>query len=178
MISTVLGFGASLFAPKLLSQFRDQKIQIIHAMPGRLRMQCDKWKDAIVAQCLEKEIVNETLVLTCKASSVTGSLLIEFIVPHISEQELDELMKRIVTVTSEAVLHTEAKMMKTMQQTLQVVDRGIKRQTNGFADFDSLFVLFLLGKGIHSFKRAPAFAASLLYWSYTIIKNKEGTDAQ
>ncbi|PEB49120.1 hypothetical protein COO03_23850 [Bacillus sp. AFS098217] len=49
-----------------------------------------------------------------------------------------------------------------------MVDVGIKRQTNGFADFDSLFVLFLLGKGIHGFNSAPTFSASLLYWAYSI----------
>ena len=56
------------------------------------------------------------------------------------------------------------------------MDRGIKKQTNGFADFDSLFALFLLGKGIHAFSNAPAFSSSLFYWAYTIIKGKGSDD--
>lgn len=173
MISTFVGLGASLLAPKLLSQLRDQKIKILHAMPGRLRIQCDKWKSELVASHLQKKISSLPLVATCKASGVTGSILIEFIVPTITEQEFDELMQFIVQEASDAILDTDAKMMRTMQQSITMIDRGIKRQTNGFADFDSLFVLFLLGKGIHSFSTAPAFASNLLYWAYTIIKGKD-----
>jgi len=146
-------------------------------MPGRLRLQCDKWKYKIVAEHLEKELVKNPLILTCKASEVTGSLLIEFVVPSITQQELDELMKTIVTIASESLLHTDAKIMTTMQSTLQLVDRGLKRQTSGLADFDSLFVLFLLGKGLQSFATAPAFSANLLYWAYTIVKNKNIGDS-
>ncbi len=84
-------------------------------------------------------------------------------------------MQFIVQTASDALLHTDATLMRGMQKTLGIVDKGIKKQTNGFADFDSLFVLFLLGKGIHAFSNAPAFSASLLYWAYTIIKGK-GSD--
>ena len=92
--------------------------------------------------------------------------------PHISQQELDELMQFIVQTASDAILHTDAKLMRGIQKTLGTVDKGIKRQTNGLADFDSLFVLFLLVKGVHSFSHSPAFSSSLWYWAYTIIKGK------
>ncbi len=173
MISTIVGLGASLLAPNLLSQLRDQKIKVLHAMPGRLRIQCDKWKDEIVAAHLQKEICNHPLVSTCRTSGITGSILIEFLMPYISQQELDELMKFIVKEASDAIILTDSKMMRTMQQSLGMVDRGIKRQTNGLVDFDSLFVLLLLGKGIQSFRTTPAFASSMLYWAYTIIKGKD-----
>lgn len=155
-----------------MSQFRDQKIKILHAMPGRLRIQCDNWKNEIVANAINNNVINSPLIQSCQASSVTGSLTINFVVPHISQQELDELMEFIVQVASDALLSTDAKIMKGMQKTLETVDIGIKKQTNGFADFDSLFVLFLLGKGIHAFSNAPAFSASLFYWAYSIIKQK------
>ena len=45
MMSTLVGIGASIIAPKLMSQFRDQKVKVVHAMPGRLRLQCDSWKN-------------------------------------------------------------------------------------------------------------------------------------
>ncbi|MBT2736083.1 HMA2 domain-containing protein [Bacillus sp. ISL-7] len=172
MIPTIVGIGASLIAPKIMSQFRDQKIKILHAMPGRIRLQCDTWKHPIVAEALSKHVQNHPLILTSKASAITGSLIIQFVVPHISQDELDEVMTNIVQIASDAILHKSAVMISGMKNTLDFVDKGIKKQTNGFADFDSLFVLFLLGKGIQSFGIAPAFSASLLYWSYTIIKNK------
>ncbi|MFJ7932182.1 HMA2 domain-containing protein [Peribacillus sp. NPDC096448] len=172
MVPTLVGIGASLIAPKIMSQFRDQKVKVIHAMPGRLRLQCDSWKHTIVAEALGKQVQSHPLILTSKASEITGSLVIEFIVPHISQDELDEIMTNIVQIASNAILHKDAMLMNGMKNTLQFIDKGIKKQTNGFADFDSLFILFLLGKGIQSFGNAPAFSASLLYWSYSIMKNK------
>ncbi|MRX73807.1 hypothetical protein GJU40_16820 [Bacillus lacus] len=173
MISTLIGMGGSLLAPKILSQLRDQKINILHAMPGRLRIQCDNWKSEEVASHLQHKINHLPIVATCKASSITGSILIEFILPYMSEQELDELMKFIVQEASEAILEIDAKITRTMQKSLTIIDKGIKRQSSGLADLDSLLVLFLLGKGIHSFHTAPAFSGSLLYWAYTIIRGKE-----
>lgn len=167
-----MGIGLSLVTPKIMSQFRDQKIKVVHAMPGRLRLQCDSWKDDTVADALSNHVENYPLILSAKASPITGSLTMEFIVPHISQQELDELIQFIVQTASDAILHTDAKLMRGFQNTLGTVDKGIKRQTNGLVDFDSLFVLFLLVKGVHSFGHSLAFSSSLLYWAYTIIKGK------
>ena len=175
MMSTIVGIGASIITPKLMSQFRDQKVKVIHAMPGRLRLQCDSWKNDIVAKALSNHIEKHPLILASKASPITGSLTLEFVVPHISQQDLDELMQFIVQTASDALLYTDATLMRGMHNTLGFVDRGIKKQTNGFADFDSLFVLFLLGKGIHMFNSTPAVSSSLFYWAYTIIKGK-GSD--
>ena len=175
MMSTFVGIGASIITPKLMSQFRDQKVKVVHAMPGRLRLQCDSWKNDIVAKALSTHIEKHPLLLASKASPITGSLTLEFVAPHISQQELDELMQFIVQTASDALLYTDATLMKGMQNTLGFIDQGIKKQTNGFADFDSLFALFLLGKGIHAFSNTPAFSSSLLYWAYTIIKGK-GSD--
>ena len=169
LISTLMGIGMSLVTPKIMSQFQDQKIKVVHAMPGRLRIQCDSWKEDTVAKALSENVEKFPLVLSSKASPITGSLTIEFIMP---QQELDELMKFIVQTASDAILDNDAKLMRGIQKTLGTVDKGIKRQTNGLADFDSLFVLFLLVKGVHSFSHAPAFSSSLLYWAYSIIKGK------
>jgi hypothetical protein len=171
-MSTIVGLGASLMAPKVMSQFRDQKVKVVHAMPGRLRLQCDIWKNEIVANALSNKVVKSPLILSSQASPITGSLTLNFVVPHISQQELDELMQFIVQIASDALLYTDATLMRGMQKTIGIVDKGIKRQTNGLADFDSMFVLFLLGKGIHAFSNTPAFSASLFYWAYNIIKQK------
>ena len=175
MMSTIMGIGVSLITPKVMSQVRDQKVKVVHAIPGRLRLQCDSWKNDIVANALSNYIEKHPLILNSEASPITGSLTLKFVVPHISQQELDELMQLIVQTASDALLYTDATLMRGMQNTLGFIDIGIKKQTNGFADFDSLFALFLLGKGIHTFSNAPEFSSSLFYWAYTIIKGK-GSD--
>lgn len=68
--------------------------------------------------------------------------MLQFVVPHINQEELDELMSYIVQIASNAILNKDATLMNGMTNTLRFVDKGIKKQTNGFADFDSLFVLF------------------------------------
>ncbi|PGC84351.1 HMA2 domain-containing protein [Bacillus toyonensis] len=175
MISTMIGIGMSLFTPKIMAQFRDQKIKVMHAMPGRLRIQCDSWKNPVIASILNEKIEKHPLILTAKVSSITGSCTVEFIVPHISQQELDDTLHFIVQIASDAMLYTDATLMRGMKKTIKMVDVGIKRQTSGFADFDSLFVVFLLGKAIHSFSSTPTFSASLFYWAYSILKRK-GSD--
>jgi hypothetical protein len=172
VIPTLVGLGASFLAPKIMGQFQDQKVKVVHALPGRLRLQCDSWKHKVVADMLNAQVKQHPLILTAKASEITGSLLLQFVVSHISQEELDEIITTIVNIASEAILQKESQLMNGMKNTLGFVDRGIKKQTKGLADFDSLFVLFLLGKGVQSFSSAPAFSASLLYWSYSIIKRK------
>ena len=68
-MSTLMGIGASLITPKLMSQFRDQKVKVVHAMPGRLRLQCDSWKNDIVANALSKNVEKYPLILSSEASS-------------------------------------------------------------------------------------------------------------
>lgn len=159
-----------------MSQFRDQKIKVLHAMPGRLRIQCDSWKHRVIAHALTEEVNKHPLILTSSASDITGSLLLHFVVPHINQEELDEIMDYIVQIASNAILEKDAVLMNGMTNTVDFIDKGIKKQTNGLVDFDSLFILFLLGKGIQTFGNAPAFSASLFYWSYSIIKNKGDTN--
>ena len=77
LISTLMGIGTSLVTPKVMSQFRDQKVKVVHAMPGRLRIQCDSWKDDIVANALSKNGEKFPLVLSSEASPITGSLTID-----------------------------------------------------------------------------------------------------
>lgn len=170
-----MGIGASLLAPKIMSQFRDQNVKVMHAMPGRLRIQCDNWKNPIVASILSKKVEHHPLILTANASHITGSVTLEFNVPHISQQELDNILHSIVQIASDAMLCIDATLMRGMKKTMDTLDVGIKKQTNGFVDFDSLFVMFLLGKALHGFSSAPTFSASLFYWAYSIVKGK-GSD--
>lgn len=176
MISSLIGLGASLVIPKIMMQLREQKIRVVHAMPGRLRLQCDSWKNEVVANSLNQNIVKHPLVLNVTASPVTGSLIIEFVIPHISHQELDELIQFIVQTASDAVLHLDAKLMNGMQKTLNAVDHGIKKQTNGIIDFDSLIVSLLVIKGAGALEISRFFHKSILLGLYDHKRKKKGID--
>ncbi|MBY0123765.1 HMA2 domain-containing protein [Bacillus sp. S/N-304-OC-R1] len=174
MISSLVGLGASLLAPKIFSYINDQKVEVVHAMPGRVRLKCDQWKNEIVAKHLETTFEQLEIVKHVSASPITGSLLIEFVVPALSPQEFDELLKLAVNTSVNAFPYVDAQLMKTMKNTVSTVDGLIKKRTSGKADVDSLLSLFLLIFGISGFSANPAFSSSLLYWSYTIITKEKG----
>ncbi|EKN69071.1 hypothetical protein BABA_11596 [Neobacillus bataviensis LMG 21833] len=174
MISSLVGLGASLLAPKLLSSINDQKIEVVHAMPGRVRLKCDRWKDEMVAHHLEQTFNQLTIVKSASGSPITGSLLIEFNVPALSPEQFDELLKLAVDTSVNAYPYVEAQLMKTMKKTVSSVDGLIKKRSSGKADVDSLLSLFLLISGVTRFSANPAFSSSLLYWAYTIMTKEKG----
>jgi hypothetical protein len=172
MISSLIGLGASIFAPKLLSQLKDQKIQILHAMPGRIRLQCDQWKNQEIATSLENSFKKIPIVKHVTSSPLTGSLLLQFNVQHIEPNDFDQLMQHAVNVSVSTYPYIESKLMKTMRGTVSSFDGLIKKRTSGKVDIDSLLLLLMLGKGVSGFKSNPAFSSSLLFWAYSLIKNE------
>lgn len=176
MFSSLFGLGVSMLAPKVFSFLGDQKIKVVHAMTGRIRLQCDQWKDKVVAGGLEKALANDALVKTVKASKVSGSLLIEFNVSHLTQEQFDKILLQAVEAAVSSYPHMESQIMDKMRQTVQLVDGQIKKRTSAIADLDSLLVLLMLGKGVTGFSKNSAFSSSLLFWAYNIITNRKEID--
>lgn len=176
MFSSLFGLGASLIVPKILSYFGDHKIQVIHAMPGRVRIQCDRWKDKVVAVNIEKALANDAIVTKAVASPISGSLLLEFNVPHLTQEQFDKILLQAVESAVAAYPQLESQIMDKMRQTVQTVDGQIKKRTSAIADLDSILVLLMLGKGVSGFSKNPAFSSSLLFWAYNIITNRKDID--
>lgn len=174
MIKTLIGLGASLAAPTIMKQLKDQKVQVLHAMPGRVRLQSDRWKEPFIAMELEKQFSTIPIVRNVKASSVTGSLLLEFTMNHLTSQQFDELVQIAVNTSIQTYPYIDSSMKKTLKKGMNSFDHLIKTQTGGRADFESLLTLWLLIKGTTGFTSNPAFASSLLYWAYTLMKKEGG----
>ncbi|QHE51553.1 HMA2 domain-containing protein [Pontibacillus sp. HMF3514] len=172
MISSLLGISTSIIAPKLLSNLKDQKIHILHVMPGRIRLQCDQWKNKLVAQSLESSYKQIPVIKDVKCSPYTGSLLLEFNVQHLDPDHFHQLLQHAVNVSQELYPSMESELMKKMRGTVNSFDGLIKKRTSGKVDVDSLLLLIMLGKGVTGFNRNPAFSSSLLFWAYTLIKNE------
>ncbi|MFC0524478.1 HMA2 domain-containing protein [Pontibacillus salicampi] len=174
MIQSILGIGASLAAPSIMKRLKDQKVQVLHAMPGRVRLQCNHWKNHTIAEELEEQFSYFPIVQSVRASGITGSLLLEFTTPYLTSEQFDEIVQAAVNISTDAYRYTEAAMKASMRNGLSSVDHLVKKQTGGKADIDSLLTLFLLMKGTTGFAANPAFASSLLFWAYTLMTKESG----
>lgn len=168
---TLLGLGAYIIAPKLLGKLREQKIQVIHATPGRLRLQNERWKNEQAALYIEKALVAHPLIQACRVSPITGSLVLEFSTLYLQQEELDAIFQLVTDVTVESFAVTNDKLMNSVRGTFERVNGNVKKTTNGYASVDSLLLVYFVFQGIRSFPANPAFASSLFYWAYTVLKN-------
>lgn len=171
MWSTLLGLGAYMIAPKIIGKMREQKIQVVHAIPGRLRLQNVRWKDKQSALYMENVLKQHPLIGSCRVSPISGSMLLEFTTPYLQQSELDEILQLVTDVTVESFSVINDKLMNTMKGTFDRINGNVKKTTNGYASVDSLLIVYFLFQGLRSFPANPAFASSLFYWAYTMLKN-------
>ncbi|MCP3028732.1 HMA2 domain-containing protein [Halobacillus sp. A5] len=173
MMNSLIGLGASFAIPGIMKRLKDQKVQVLHAMPGRVRLQSDHWKEEKIAEALELQMGQVSLVSRVKASGITGSLLLEFTTDHLTSEQFDALVQLAVDTSISTYPHIESKVKSSLRKSVDSFDDLIKKQTGGKTDAESLLILTLLFKGATGFGTNPAFASSLLYWAYTLIK-KDG----
>jgi hypothetical protein len=99
--------------------------------------------------------------------------VLEFTIPYLQQTELDELLQLVTDVTVESFAVTNDKLMNTMRGTFNRINENVKKTTNGYTSIDSLLIVYFMFQGIRSFPVNPAFASSLFYWAYTVLKNSE-----
>lgn len=174
MLKTMLGIGASLAAPKIISAIKDQKVHVVHATPGRVRLKCDRWKNEYTASNLTKVFNDVPTVKRAEASSITGTLLIEFYEQMITQEQFDEIVKGAVEISVASYPGIQSDLSQILSNLMQNLDTGLKKQTAGRVDTDSLLSVVLIVSGILKLPANPVYSSSLLYWAYTIIsKNKK-----
>lgn len=173
MHHSLYGIGATFLAPKVFSYFNDHKIEIVHAMPGRLRIRSDKWKNEIVTKNLQTSFYDLPLIKSANANPLSGSLLLTFNSEYISQQDFDHLMQYAVEVATFSHATMPAKAINVMEEAVLTADRQIKKKTAATMDVDSVLILFLLVKGLTNFSKNPTFSSTLLYWAYSILNNRK-----
>ena len=173
MWSSIIGISTYMVAPKLIGKLREQKIEIVHAMPGRLRLRNNSWKNYQVALFIELKMSEHPLVKSAKASPITGTLLIEFTDLYLQQTQIDEIFHIATNSTIEGFAKADDKAMAVLNNTFNNVNGNVKKLTNGYVSVDSIMIAYFLFRGIKSYSINPAFATSLFYWVYTILKNND-----
>lgn len=172
MMNTIVGFGATMVAPAILKRMTDQKVTVLHASPGRLRLQCDKWKNVPTSTNLEMAFQNSAIVQRSSASPITGSLLLEFRLPTLTQDQFDAIVQYAVEVSAATYQELPSSLDTVLKNSISTVDHTLKRQSAGSLDLDSILSVGLLLGGISRLPVNPAFGASMLYWAYSLITNK------
>lgn len=169
-MNALLGFGLTMLAPKIMSGLTDQKVQVVHASAGRVRLQCDKWKNEPTARNLTSVFSSVPIVRKVQASPITGSLLLEFHVPTVTEEQFDLLVKTAVETSVSTFRELPSSLDKVLENTVSTVDVTLKKQSGGHLDLDALLSLGLIIGGINTLPLNPAFGSSMLYWAYSLIR--------
>jgi hypothetical protein len=176
MITSWLGVAGSVVGSRLISSYSTQKVHVVHAMPGRIRLQCNLWKSKEVSDSLTSSLQSHPLVSQAHSSSVTGSLLLNFNVSHLTKEQLDQLIQEAVDASVRAYPQKKADLLKTLKSAVKKIDGSIKTKTFGKVDLNSILILFLLGKAFSIFKRNPTFATGLLLWAYGFLTREGEND--
>ena len=178
-MNSIVSMGAAIFAPKLMEKIQHQKVTVVHAIPGRVRLQCNRWKNEQTAENLVKVFRNFAVVKNVKASAITGSLVLEFYVKTLTQEQFDHIVKSAVETSVATYPELEADLMVILKNVIQTIDNTMKKQSGGKLDITSLLSVVLIINGILKLPMNPTFSSSLLYWAYTIItKTMNGSNSK
>ena len=168
-MNSIVSIGATIFAPKLMEKIQHQKVTVVHAIPGRVRLQCDRWKNKQTAENLMKVFQNFAVVKNVETSAITGSLMLEFHVKSLTQEQFDHIVKSAVETSVATYPELESDLMGILKNVIHTIDSTMKKQIGGKIDVTSLLSVVLIINGILKLPTNPTFSSSLLYWAYTII---------
>lgn len=174
MISWIYGSGISYLVSKLLNNQMKVNIQVVHVLPGRLRLQCHRWKDEKVVVILEQQLAKHKLIKHVKASGITGSLLIEFVQDYLSEVQLEQILAEATSATVSGFVQKEADLLKQMKRIVNRADQVLKVKSLGKADLRTLIICYLIVKGVIAFRNNSDEAGRQLLWAYRFINGEGG----
>ncbi|MGN1386346.1 MAG: HMA2 domain-containing protein [Bacillus sp. (in: firmicutes)] len=176
-LNTIVSIAATMVAPKLMANLKDQKVTVVHAIPGRVRLQCNKWKNEPTARNLVKVFKSFPIVKKVEASPITGSLTLQFHIETMTQEQFNEIVQTAVDTSVATYPEMQADLMSILKNVVKTVDNTIKKESSGKADVASLLSVVLIINGVLKMPMNPTFSSSLLYWAYTIItKNHNGSD--
>ncbi len=174
MLPTIFGSAVAGLGSRLLSGSSQLKIFVVHAIPGRLRLRCQAWKNTQVAEMLERVFANESLVKAVTASPITGSLLLEFHQPHLTQEQFDQMMNSALEASVEGFKVKEADLMGLMRKGINKTDHLIRTRTFGIVDSSSLISLALIISGFAGvIGNNQGSGYRNLLWAYRMIRGEE-----
>jgi len=160
----------SMVSGAIMKNFSRLNIHVLHAMPGRLRLQCKIWKSEAVADDLADSLRKNELVDRVNVSPITGSLLIYFTQKHLDRCQFDEFMDLVVRQTKAGIELEASSTTLLMSRAINGLDSRVKVATNGIFDLPSLFVVALTTQAIRGFAGNRGNSLQQFFWVYRLLR--------
>jgi len=145
-------------------------IRVLHAMPGRIRLQCNAWKSEPVAEGLADSLRRYSLVERASISPVTGSLLLEFTQKHLKRRQFDDIMDLLVKLTMAGMEKEVSRSTLLLGRIVNRLDSQVKIATNGICDLLSLFIIALTTQAVRGFSSNRGNSLQQLFWVYRLLR--------
>ena len=174
MLSIIGGTVASFIGSNLLSNLSTLKVNVIHAMPGRVRLQCNTWKNEKVAAVLAESMKRHPLVKDASCSSITGSMVISFKELYLTNQQFQEVVEGAVKATGKAVTSKKSETTNKLIQVMSGLNRQVKISTKGLLDIPAIIILALTISGIRNLNINKSNSVRELLWAYRLLRGEEG----
>jgi len=173
VLGIIGGTVASLIGNSLLSRLSTLNVNVIHAMPGRVRLQCNTWKNENVAAILAEFMKRHPLVKEASCSPITGSMVISFKELYLTNQQFQEVIETAVKATGKAVTAKKSETTNKMIKVMGRLNRQVKISTKGLLDIPALIILALTINGIRGFNTNRTNSVKELLWAYRMLRGEE-----
>ncbi|MBS3983777.1 MAG: hypothetical protein KGZ41_08265 [Dethiobacter sp.] len=154
----------------IMKNFSKLNIRVLHAMPGRIRLQCNTWKSETIADGLADSLRRNGLVDRISVSPITGSLLIHFTQKHLERSQFDEFMDLVVRQTKAGIELEASSATRLMSRVVTGLDSRVKVVTKGLFDLPSLFVVALTTQAVKGFGGNRGNSLQQLFWVYRLLR--------
>ena len=175
MLAAFSGTIISLIGNFVLNKLSTLNVNVVHAMPGRVRLQSNAWKNEHVSAVLVDALQQHPLIAEAGCSPVTGSVVIHFKEARLTNTQFQDVVEASVQATRKAVVAKRSETTRLMAGTVSGVNRKIKERTNGLLDLPAVIVLVLLLQAVQSYGTNKSGAVRELMWAYRLLR-EEGRD--
>jgi hypothetical protein len=160
----------SLVSGAMMKSICALNIRVLHAMPGRMRLQCNAWKSEPVAEGVADSLRRYSFVERVNISPVTGSLLLQFTQKHLSRKQVDKVMDLLAKQTMAGIEKEVSSSTLLMGRIVNHLDSQVKVASNGIFDLLSLFIIALTAQAVRGFSSNRGNSLQQLFWVYRLLR--------
>lgn len=156
------------------------KIEVVHALDGRLRFRSEILKEEKIVQALIGQLTKVKGIKHVSPSLITGGFLIEYDAKEIDQELLIGAVYKLIGFENDLESISKSKIMSEIQNVNKAMSYALMDKSQGLVDLRTLISLSFIGlagyKIVSSGTVTSPSAVSLLWWAYNGLEG--GKQAQ